>query len=127
MAQCIYSIPCECDTNYIGETGRHLVVWLHEHRHNLKEDLLAKSKLAQHAFGKGHGVGWDEVMILEIESYSKYRKYKDSAHMACSTNPISQHSLEISPIWIPLSAMRLPTRREDLYHVTDSSWVSIRF
>jgi hypothetical protein len=36
-AQCMYSIPCEWGRSYIGETGRHLAVWLHEHGHNLKE------------------------------------------------------------------------------------------
>jgi hypothetical protein len=49
-------------------------------------------------------VNWDEARILEIESNSRYRKYKESAHTACSTNPISEPSLEISPIWIPLSS-----------------------
>jgi hypothetical protein len=39
---------------------------------------------------------------LEVESNSRYRKYKESAHMAYSTNPIRQPSLDISPIWIPL-------------------------
>jgi hypothetical protein len=41
-------------------------VWLHEHRHNLKEGLLEKSKLAQNAYEEGHGVGWDEARILII-------------------------------------------------------------
>jgi hypothetical protein len=35
-------------------------------------------------------------------SNSRYRKYKELAHMACLTNQISQPSLDISPIWIPL-------------------------
>jgi cell wall assembly regulator SMI1 len=39
---------------------------------------------------------------LDIERNRWYRKYKGSAHMACSTNPISQPNLGISPIWIPL-------------------------
>jgi hypothetical protein len=29
------------------------------------------------------GVGWDEARILEIKSNSRYRKYKESAHIAC--------------------------------------------
>jgi hypothetical protein len=45
-------------------------------------------------------VGWDNVRILEIESKSRYRKYKELAHMAFLTNLISQQSLDISPIWI---------------------------
>jgi hypothetical protein len=49
MAQSIHSIPCECGRSYIDETGRPLAMQLCEYRHNLKEDLLEKSKLAQHA------------------------------------------------------------------------------
>jgi hypothetical protein len=37
---------------------------LHEHRQNLKEGLLKKLKLAQHAYEEGHGVGWDEARIF---------------------------------------------------------------
>jgi hypothetical protein len=74
---------------------------LHEHRHNLKEGLLEKSKLAQHADEECHRVGWDEARILETGSHSRYRKYKESVHMACSVNPNSQPSLDISSIVIP--------------------------
>jgi predicted GIY-YIG superfamily endonuclease len=125
-AQCVYSIPCECGRSYIGETGRPLVVRLREHRHNLQQGLLEKSKLAQHANEEGHRVGWDEARILEIESNSKYKKYKESEHMAYLIRSANQ-------VWTlllsgsPSSAMRFLTHREDLYHVTDSSWVSIRF
>jgi hypothetical protein len=63
---------------------------------------IYKSKMAQHACEEGHRVGLDEARVLEIESNSTYRKYKESAHMACLTNPISQPSLDISPLWIPL-------------------------
>jgi hypothetical protein len=88
--------------NILCECGRPLAVWLHEHRHNLTDKLLEKSKLAQHAYEEGHRVGWDEARIFETESNSRYRKYNESAHMACLTNPISQHSVDICPIWIPL-------------------------
>jgi hypothetical protein len=66
-------------------------VRLRKHRHNLQEGLLEKSKLAEHAYEEGHRVGWDGGKILEIES-NRYRKYKESAHMACLTNAISQPS-----------------------------------
>jgi hypothetical protein len=77
-------------------------VRLRVHRHNLKEDHLEKSKLAQNAYEEGHRVDWDDARILEIESNSTYRKYKESAHMACLTDPISQPGLDISPIWTSL-------------------------
>jgi hypothetical protein len=72
-----------------------------EPRHNIREGLLEKLKLAQHAY-EGHRVGWNEARILEIESDSRDGKYKESAHVACSTDPISQPNLEISCIWIHL-------------------------
>jgi hypothetical protein len=94
-------VPCECGRSYTGETGRPVAVRLHEHKHNLQQGLLEKSKLAQHAYEKGHRVGWDDARILEIESNSSCRKYMESAHMACLTNPISQAISDISPIRIP--------------------------
>jgi hypothetical protein len=48
--QCIYSIPCECGKSCTGETGTPLDMQLCEHKHNLNEGLLEKSKLAQQAF-----------------------------------------------------------------------------
>jgi hypothetical protein len=55
---------------------------IREHRHKHKEGLLDKFKFAQHAYEDGHRAGWDEPRVLEIESNSRYRKYKESAHMA---------------------------------------------
>jgi hypothetical protein len=72
-------------------------------------------------------VGWDEAQISEIESNSRYGKYKESAHMACLTNPISQPSLDISPIWIPLISSQVSKSQEHQHDLTASSWVSIGF
>jgi hypothetical protein len=47
-----------------GETVRPLAVQLPEHRHILKEGLLEKSKIGQHAYEEGHRVGWDEARIF---------------------------------------------------------------
>jgi predicted GIY-YIG superfamily endonuclease len=73
MAHCVYSIPCECGRRYNGETGRLLAVRIREHKHNLNEGILDKSKLAQHAYEEGHRVDWDEARVLEIESHSRYK------------------------------------------------------
>jgi hypothetical protein len=96
-ACCIYNIPCKCGRSYVGETGRPLSVRTGEHKLNLKNGLLDKLKLAQHAFEEGHQISWNEAKILQIEVNSRQRKYKESAHMACMENPISQPSLEFPP------------------------------
>jgi hypothetical protein len=54
--QCAYSISCECGRCYIGETSRPLEVRIKEHKYNLTQGLLEKSKLAQHAYGEGHKI-----------------------------------------------------------------------
>jgi hypothetical protein len=77
-------------------------VRIREHKYNLKQGLLEKSKLAQHAYEEDHRVSCDKPRVLEVEHNTRYRKYKESAHMTCSNNLISQPSLDISPIWIPL-------------------------
>jgi hypothetical protein len=44
--ECVYTILFECGRSYADKTGRYLALLLCEHRHNLKEGLLEKSKLA---------------------------------------------------------------------------------
>jgi hypothetical protein len=118
-------IPCECGISYTSETGRPLVVQLHEHRYNLQQGFLEKSKYAQYAYEEGQRIGWDDTRILENESNSRYRKYKESTHMACLTNPANPVSTFLLSGSLS-SAMRFLIRREDLYDVTDSSWGFIK-
>jgi poly(A) polymerase Pap1 len=87
----------------IGEISRSPAVRIRERRRNLNESLLEKSRLAQHAFEEDHCMGWNKVKILQK---LQQIKHKHAAHVACSTDPISQTSLEVSPIWIP------PVRKE---------------
>jgi hypothetical protein len=52
---------------------------LRQLRHILKEGLVEKSKLAQHAYEEGHRVRWDEARLFGIERTIRNRKYKESA------------------------------------------------
>jgi hypothetical protein len=95
---------------------------------NLTQSLLEKSKLAQHAYKEGHRIGWNEARDLEIESNSTYRKYKESAQVACSANLISQPSLEIPPICIPVVSNEVSqVTRERWYDLIGPFWVSSCF
>jgi hypothetical protein len=102
MRQCIYSIPCEFGRCYIGETGRSLGERIREQVNDLKQGLVEKSRLTKHAYEEGHHIQWKEAKAVQIETNNICRKYKEAAHMACFMNPISQPSLVISHIWVPL-------------------------
>jgi hypothetical protein len=54
--QCMYSIPCDCGRCYIAETSTPLEVRNKEHKYNLTQGLLEKSKLAQHVYEEGHKI-----------------------------------------------------------------------
>jgi hypothetical protein len=53
-----------------------------EHKYNITEELLEKSKLAQHADEEDHKIYWKETKVLLIEPNTTYRKYKELAELA---------------------------------------------
>jgi hypothetical protein len=63
---CVYSIPYDCGRCYTGETGRLLRVCIKEHKHNFRQGLLEKSKLAEHAY-EGHQICWNKARVLQVE------------------------------------------------------------
>jgi hypothetical protein len=82
--QCVYRIPCDCGRYYISETRRPVEVRIKELKYNLTQGLHEKLKVVQHAYEEDHKICW---------------KYKESAHISLLDHPISQPSLDISPIW----------------------------
>jgi hypothetical protein len=102
--QCVYSTPCDCGRCYIGETRRPVGVRIKEHKYNLTQGLLEKSKLAQRAQDESHKilVCVNEAKALQIKPNTTYRKYKESAHISLLDHRISQPSLDISPISTPV-------------------------
>lgn len=89
---CIYSIPFECGSSYIGETGRLWAVRFREHRWNLEEVHLERSRYAQHSFEENCQIIWKEAKILETETNSLYNKYKEVAYvMFTKSDQLTQH------------------------------------
>jgi hypothetical protein len=63
---------------------------------------------------------WDEARILEIENNGRYKKYKESAYMACLTVMSANLDWLSLPSGFQLTAMRRPNQR-DYYVVMDSA------
>jgi hypothetical protein len=53
-------------------------------------------------YEEGPKICLNEAKVLQIEPNTTYRKYNESAHMSLVDHPISQPSLDISPIWTPV-------------------------
>jgi predicted GIY-YIG superfamily endonuclease len=100
----VYNIPCDYGRCYIGQTSRPLEERIKEHKYNLAQGLLQKSKLAQYAYDEGHKICRKQAKVLQIEPNTVYRKYKESPKISLVDHPISKPSLDISPIWTPIIA-----------------------
>jgi predicted GIY-YIG superfamily endonuclease len=79
--QCVYSIPCDCGTYYIGETSRLLEVCIKEHKYNLTQGLLKKIRISptrirgrpQNMLDWSEGLAdWNQHHIQEIQGISPH-------------------------------------------------------
>jgi hypothetical protein len=70
----VYTIPCSCGKDYIGETGRSLHIRLKEHCTDIKHNWIKRSALAEHSYNTGHLICIENAKI--IAKMSHYGKKK---------------------------------------------------
>ena len=59
----VYNIPCECESVYVGETGRTLKQRITEHKRAVK-NASSNNGLAVHIAGTDHEIRWDEAEVV---------------------------------------------------------------
>ena len=65
----IYEIPClDCETVYIGETGRCMGKRMLEHRRTMRNGGRTNG-VAVHAWDESHRVNWTGAKIREVETH----------------------------------------------------------
>jgi hypothetical protein len=101
-----FNIPRDCGRCYIGETSRPLEVRINEHKYNLTQGLLEKSKSVLHAYQEYYK-NFGKKRFLQTEPNTTCRKHQEPAHMSLIDHPISQPSLDTSPIWTPVIAAKI--------------------
>ena len=74
-APCIYSIPCGCGDQYIGQTKRPLQVRIKEHKRSTVNGQTEKSALAEHACQEGHEPNWDEAKSIAQAPQSRHETH----------------------------------------------------
>src|SRR5204863_488936 len=112
---CVYRINCNsCSRPYYGETKRPLNVRIKEHRENTRKGLVDKSKIAQHCWSENHQMNFDEAKIVHREPHFFKRKLIEASYIKLADQPISQSSVEIRPLWLPILNKELKERENKI-------------
>jgi hypothetical protein len=91
--QCVYNIPCDCGRCSNSETRRHLDVRIKEHKYNLTQNLLEKSKLAQRAYEVGHKICWSEQRSCILSPTPHTGNTRNKSTCLCWTIQ------SVNPVW----------------------------
>lgn len=82
----VYKINCaDCNASYVGQTGRLLNTRIREHKKN-HISVIANYKSLNHDFN------WDEVEILDEESFLGKRLISEMIHIKRQTNSLNLQS-----------------------------------
>ena len=73
------SISCkDCETKYIGETGRSLKTRQKEHQRSVRLAKTKDSALVEHVYDNNHSIDWNNSKIINKESDWFKRKLKEA-------------------------------------------------
>ena len=96
----IYSVPCPCGAQYIGETKRNISQRIKEHIRADKYSQLEKSAIAEHAHRTNHMPAYDKVKVLTNEKRYWPRKIKEAVEILKTPNNINRDdSYRLPNIW----------------------------
>jgi len=88
----IYKISCkDCETSYVGQTGRQLKTRMTEHRNHIKRNTNTPSVITEHKLEYGH-FDWDGVKIMDKESLWNKRIISEMLHISKQTKSLNLQS-----------------------------------
>lgn len=71
----IYRIKCKmCDSIYVGQTKRHLITRINEHRRNINISTGNFSVVSEHRLKFNHDFDWSNVSVLHRENHRKKKR-----------------------------------------------------
>ncbi|CAH0694350.1 unnamed protein product [Spodoptera exigua] len=99
----VYMIPCDCGSNYIGETRRNITTRLKEHIRSVKNRDTHTSAVAEHACSTGtaHFLRFDKVSVLAREKYFVPRKLREAIEISRRPNFNRDGGWALPPAWKP--------------------------
>ena len=96
----VYSIPCECELEYVGETKRSIETRIKDHKKHIEKAEWEKSAVAAHYNDSKHKILWDDTKIV-AQSENKYElRFKEALAIRSVRNMNQDCGAEIPKIWI---------------------------
>jgi hypothetical protein len=130
----VYEIPCfNCDTKYIGESGRPLRTRLKEHKSYLENSKPEKSAVAEHALTLDHKIDFESSRLIAPINFKSLRLNREALEINSSTHELmnrkNEGGLPVSTIYRPLledikKKKMMKKKRKDTRLLTATSMVA---
>ena len=100
-----YEVACgDCNSSYIGESGRCLEVRIKEHKRHVMKVGVGRSALAEHAIPKSLAINRESASVIDVSRKYWQRRVKEALHIAQRENTMNKDSgLQLSKVWLNVS------------------------
>ena len=98
------AVPCaDCDSIYIGETGRSLKDRIKEHRYAVNRGGMKNGVAAHRAWGSQHKVDLSSAKVRTVEQFQWKQKVLEAIHIHREAKISNLDcGLQLSPVWTPI-------------------------
>jgi len=77
----VYKISCnDCDASYVGQIGRLLKTRISEHQSHIRRNTSTTSVITNYRVHHNHDFNWNNVEILDVESFYHKRIISDDSY-----------------------------------------------